>query len=160
MGQWQLPSPLSEARSDKREEYELINALRRAVLSLTGGGAGLSLFSTAIGRGDGLTTLTDGNEVIGLQFHLPAVYSSFTVNFAGEVTDSASNGVFRIRMGGTWGVASSGVVVATLTASTTGFVYTTVEATVVSNTQTLLTMTLQSTFGHKAQFRGGGVSLN
>ena len=161
MPQVQLPSPLKEYRSDEREVFTLVNALRRAFLQFTAGGAtGLALFSTPIGRGDVLSSGTGGAEVIGLSFQLPIVYTKFTLNFAGEVADSASAGIFRIRMGGTYGVATSGTVVATINASAPGFVYAATPANVTGNTSTLVQMTLQSTAGHTAQFREGFILGN
>jgi hypothetical protein len=155
VAQYQFPSPLTENRSDEREVFDLVNALRRAVMQLTAGGSsGLALFSTAIGRGDGLTTKTDGVELVGLPFALPAVYPAFTINLGGYVNDSASNGTFRIRTGGTYGVAD-GTVIATMHATSTGFTYKEVSAVVTGNTETLIQMTLQSTVGHIALFKGG-----
>lgn len=150
---------LHEGKDGEREIIKLVNQLRRRVIGYAPGSAA-AWFSTAIGRGDTLTTPTDGSEVIGLQFRIPTAFPQFTMNFAGEVADSGSAGVFRIRLGGTSGVAASGAIVATLNAAAAGFVYATTSVPVTLNTQTLVTMTLQSTVGHKAQFREGFVLGN
>lgn len=153
-----LPA-LNEAKDGKREIVKLVNQLRRKLMG-TSPGSGLALFSTAIGRGDVIRSLTDGNEVIGLSFQLPVVYSAFTISFSGEIADSGSGGIFRIRMGGTYGIASSGTVIATLNASAATFVVASVITPVTSNPATLLQMTVQSTVGNTAQFREGFVSGN
>jgi antitoxin (DNA-binding transcriptional repressor) of toxin-antitoxin stability system len=145
---------LNEARDGKTQEYKVINWLLRRVRGYAPGQAA-AWWSTAIGRGDVLTSGTSGAEVIGLTFQLPTAFPSFNLNFAGEVKDSASGGVFRVRLGGTVGVATSGTVVATLTASSTSYVYATVTVPISANLQTLVTMTLQSTAGHTASFANG-----
>jgi antitoxin (DNA-binding transcriptional repressor) of toxin-antitoxin stability system len=155
--QW-LPE-LHDGVDKMPQVIKLVNQLRRRVMG-SAAGFGVAWWSTAIGRGDTLTSGTSGAEVIGLQFHLPTAFPQFTVNFAGEVKDSASAGVFRIRKGGTVGIAASGTVIATLNASSTGFVYATTSALVSLNTDTLITMTLQSTVGHTASFANGFVLGN
>ena len=150
---------LREGRDGIPQIIRLVNQLRRRVIG-SSPGMGVAWFSTAIGRGDILSSGTSGAEVIGLQFELPTAFPAFTINFAGFVADSASAGVFRIRLGGTRGVAAGGTVVATLNASAPGFVSASVNAPVTANLQTLVTMTLQSTVGHTAQFANGSVLLN
>ena len=135
----------------------LVNQLRKKAI---GGNAGTtaSLFSTAIGRGDGLSTTTSGVELIGLSFITPTIYSSFTLNFGGQVEDTASNGIFRLRLGGTWG-ATDGTEVVRIAATSAS--YQTEEAAsvlITNNTSNLIQMTLQSTFGNTARFRGGSLS--
>lgn len=155
-----LPPPVIENRSDERQVFALLNALRAGFIAITGGGAnGLALFSTAIGRGDVLKTQTNGVEVVGLPFQLPKVYPAFTINFSGEIADSGSAGFFRIRAGGTYG-NTDGVVIATMNASAPGFAYAMASVSVTSNTATLIQMTLQSTVGHTAQFREGFIIGN
>lgn len=138
---------------------KLLNQLRRRVIG-SAAGMGVAWFSTAIGRGDTLSSGTSGAEVIGLQFQLPTAFPAFNMNFAGEVADSGSGGVFRIRMGGSIGVAASGAIIATLNASAPGFVYATTTVPVTLNTATLITMTLQSTAGQTAKFSNGFVLGN
>lgn len=150
---------LHEGRDGNREIIKLVNQLRRRLLG-SSPGTGAAWFSTAIGRGDTLTSGTTGMEVIGLQFRLPTAFPQFTLNFAGEVADSASAGVFRVRLGGVSGSATSGTVVATLNASAPAFTYATTSVPITLNTQTLVTVTLQSTVGHTAQFREGFVLGN
>lgn len=145
---------LKEGRDGPSQIIRLVNQLRRRLIGSSTSG-GVSLFSTAIGRGDTLTTLTDGVELIGLSFVLPVVYSSFTINFGGEASDSASDGIFRVRLGGSYGV-TNGTEIARFTATSTGFQpYSSPPFLVTGNTSTLIQMTLQSTVGHKAQFKGG-----
>lgn len=153
------PPELNVAKDGKEQAYKLINWLRRRVVGYAPG-LGAAWFATAIGRGDGIPSRADGVELIGLQFHLAVAYPAFSLNFAGEVADSGSGGVFRIRLGGTWGVANSGTAVATLNASAPGFVYATTTVPITANLETLVTMTVQSTVGHTAQFRGGSVVGN
>lgn len=145
---------LNEAKDGKTELYKLVNQLRRRVIG-SAAGMGVAWFSTAIGRGDTLTSGVSGAEVIGLQFQLPTAFPQFNMNFAGNVKDSASAGVFRIRLGGVMGVAASGTIVATLNASTTGYQYATTTVPVTLNTATLVTMTLQSAVGQTASFANG-----
>lgn len=152
--QW-LPE-LHDGRDNWSVAVKLINQLRRRVIGSATGGS-LSLFSTAIGRGDLLATQTSGVELIGLSFFLPYVYPSFTCAFSGQANDTASNGIFRIRLGGTFGL-TDGVEIARITATSTGF--TTYEATpqlVTGNTSNLIQFTLQSSVGNTARWRGGSV---
>lgn len=145
---------LNVAKDGKEPLYKLVNQLRRRVIG-SSMGSGVAWWSTAIGRGDSLSSGTTGAEVIGLTFQLPTVFPAFVMNFSGEVKDTGSAGVFRIRLGGTVGVATSGTVVATLNASTTSFVYATTSVSVTLNTATLVTMTLQSAVGKTATFANG-----
>lgn len=153
------PPELNVAKDGKEPLYKLVNWLRRRVAGY-GPGLGSAWFSTAVGRGDTLTSGTSGAEVIGLQFELPTAFPAFTMNFAGNVKDTAGAGVFRVRLGGTLGVAAGGAVVATLNASTASYVYATVAAPVTANLQTLVTMTLQSAVGQTASFVGGFILGN
>lgn len=153
MGQFQFPAPLSEKRSDEREVFTLVNALRRALLLLTAGGdAGFALFSTAIGRGDGLTST--GAELIGINFYLPVAYDTFAVNLSGTAQDSGSAGTLRLRMGGTYGLVD-GAVILTLPVGSTGFQEVAGQANVTGNTETLMKMTVQASPGHILNFKGG-----
>ena len=145
---------IHEGRDGLPQIIKLLNQLRRKLIGYAPG-AGVAWFSTAIGRGDALSSGTSGAEVIGLQFQLPTAFPSFNLNFAGEVKDTASAGVFRVRLGGTLGVATSGTVVATLNASSTSYTYATVTVPISANLQTLVTMTLQSAVGQTASFANG-----
>lgn len=145
---------LREGRDGPSQIIRLVNQLRRRVIG-TSPGSGVAWWSTAIGRGDTLSSGTSGAEVIGLQFQLPTVFPSFMLNFAGNVKDTGSDGVFRIRLGGTMGVATSGAIAAALHASSTSYAYATVSAPITANLQTLVTMTLQSTVGQSASFATG-----
>ncbi len=153
MGQYKLPNPLSENRSDKREEYELINALRRAILQLTAGGtSGFALFSTAIGRGDALTST--GAELVGINFYLPQVFDTFAVNLSGTAMDTGLNGTLRVRMGGTYGLVD-GTVVLSVPVLSAGFQNVAGQANVTGNTEALMKMTLQASAAHSLTFKGG-----
>lgn len=132
----------------------LVNQLRRRAIGGTIG-TGTALFSTAIGRGDTLSTLTNGVEVIGLSFVLPVVYPSFTISFGGQASDTGSHGIFRIRSGGTYGL-TDGTEISRITATSTSFAtYNAAPLFVSGNTSTLIQMTLQSTNGNTAKFRAG-----
>jgi len=150
---------LHEGRTTTSQIIRLVNQLRRRVIG-NSSGATSALFSTAIGRGDVLTTPTNGVELIGLAFVLPVVYPSFTVNFSGEAKDTANNGIFRIRIGGTYGL-TDGVEITRFTATTTGFLpYSATPQLITGNTSTLVQMTLQSTNGNTASFKGGSLVWN
>ena len=157
MAQFKFPSPLTEGRSDKREEYALINALRRAFLVFTGGG---SVFSSIIGRGDVSGDHT-GNEVIVIQFELPAIYDSFDVSFACRGSDSFSTATFRLRLGGTWNMSTDGTVIASAFANSSSIVRCSGTGTVSpGNTATLMKVTMQSSaVNNTAQFGGGSLAL-
>lgn len=154
-----LPPALVERRSDEREVFFLINALRRRLQDLTNPDTGSSsaLFSIPIGRGDVLTTKTDGVEVVGINFELPRVFDSFNIFFAAQAEDTGSAGTCRLRLGGTYG-ATDGVVVATMSVPVNA--YERIEVTGSAgpgNTSTLIKLTLQSAVGQKLSFRGGFV---
>jgi hypothetical protein len=150
---------LREGRDGISQIIRLVNQLRRRVIG-NSSGATAALFSTAIGRGDVLATTTAGTELVGLPFVLPVVYPSFTVNFSGVVEDTASNGIFRIRMGGTYGLAD-GTEIIRFTATSTGFTSRAATPVLVTgNTSTLVQMTLQSTVGNTARFKGGSLVFN
>ena len=145
---------LREGRDGLSQIIRLVNQLRRRVIG-NSSGATAGLFSTAIGRGDTLSTTTSGVELVGLPFVLPVVYPSFTIHFGGQASDTGSNGIFRIRMGGTFGL-TDGTEIARFTATTTGFQsYSATPNLITGNTSTLVQMTLQSTPGNTAKFRAG-----
>lgn len=150
---------LNESRDGKREAYKLINQLRRRVMGGSSAG-GLSLFSTVIGRGDALSTKTDGVELIGLAFFTPYVYPSFTCAFSGRAEDTASDGIFRIRAGGTFGL-TDGTEIGRITATTTSFAaYESVPQLVNANTANLFQFTLQSSVGNTARWQGGALAFS
>ena len=150
---------LREGRDGLSQIIRLVNQLRRRVIG-NASGATAALFSTAIGRGDTLATLTNGVELVGLPFITPVVYPTFTIGFGGQIEDTGSNGIFRLRLGGSYGL-TDGVEIVRITATSTGFQ--TVQATpvlVTGNTANLIQMTLQSTPGNTARFRGGSLSAS
>ena len=162
MAIWQLPPKVIEKRSDERDVFTLLNALRAAVQGLTAGGTGgRALFSTKIGRGD-VSTDHSGNELLVDQWELPAVYDSFSVLLACRGSDSVSTATFRVRLGGTWNVATDGSVIASAFANSSSMVRRTGTGTVAAgNTATLMKVTMQSSaLNHTAQFAGGAVVCN
>lgn len=151
---------LREGRDGIPQIIRLVNQLRRRLIGGPAGSGGVALFSTAIGRGDTLTTLTNGVELVGLPFVMPVIYPTFTLSFGGQAEDTGSNGVFRLRLGGTFGL-TDGVEILRITATTTGFqTYQATPALVTGNTANLIQMTLQSTPGNTAKFRGGSLSAS
>lgn len=162
MAQYQLPSPITPERSDQRERDTLLNALRKAFLALTaGGGSSLAIFSTVLGRGD-LAADSSGNEIIVQPvFELPAVFAAFTINFACQGADAGSAGIFRVRLGGTYGNLD-GSVICSMSAPSPAFQRcAAVPASVAGNTKTLIQVTMQSSgAGKKIQMRGASLLVN
>src|SRR4051812_33230676 len=131
------PPELNEARDGKTQLFKLVNWLRRRVVGYAPG-LGSAWWSTAIGRGDVLVSVTTGVEVIGLQLQLPTAFPSFMLNFSGEASDTAGTGVLRVRLGGTVGLAD-GTVSATINVTSTGFGNYSTSAPITGNLQTLVT---------------------
>lgn len=147
------PPELNVAKDGKEQAYKLINWLRRRVVGY-GPGLGSAWWSTAIGRGDTLASVTTGIEVVGLQLQLPAAFPAFTMNFSGEASDTAGTGILRVRLGGTIGL-TDGAVAATINVTSTGFGNYSTSAPITGNLQTLVTMTLQSVAGQTTHFKNG-----
>lgn len=157
-----LPPKVIERRSDERQVFELLNALRDAYMDLvSGGSSGRSLFSTALGRGDSTTTTSGNEDAFILQWELPFVFSSFNFNMGGMLSSALGTATVRARLGGTWNTFD-GTVIATITgASPTLVDVSTIGNLVTLNTATLLKLTLQASgAGHKATFVGGFVIGN
>lgn len=91
-----LPPKLREGKSDQRETFRLINAMRDQMVAgnIGGGGQFSTRFSTNI-LGSNLGT----EEVVG-QVEIPEVLSSFTAEAACQETSSGGAGVIRLRLGG------------------------------------------------------------
>lgn len=149
---------LREGRDDLAWTQRVVNQLRKRVIG-TSPGSGASLFSSIIGRGDVATTKADGVELVVIPFETPVLYSAFTLTLAGEAQDSGSAGVARIRLGGTYGL-TDGVVVLTVPITSAGFARISGSASIAANLATLVQVTLQSTVGQTAKFRGGGLSAS
>lgn len=145
-----LPPKVLERRSDERDVFRLLNALRDAYSDLTsGGGTGRAYFSAAIGRGDSTNTTTGNEDSFILQWQLPAAFPAFSFGMGGMLL-SASTGspVVRARLGGAWNTFD-GIVIAEMGLPVGAPVNTLVDVSttgnlVTLNTATLLKLTLQS----------------
>lgn len=157
-----LPPAVLERRSDERQVFALLNALRTAYLAITGGGdAGLALFSTAIGRGDSTNTTSGHEDQMILQWQLPRAFPVFTFSMAGMLLSAAGSATVRARLGGAWN-AFDGTVIATMNGASPTLARASGSGAVgPSNTETLLKLTLQSSAPTvKATFVGGFVIGN
>jgi hypothetical protein len=155
-----LPPALIERRSREREVFLLVNALRRRAQGGQPTGSG-ALLSMRIGRGDVFKD-SSGNELIIDQFEMPIAVGSFGVTFAGRGSSVSGSAIFRVRLGGTDGLATDGVVIAEIVAASPSIQRIATTPAVVTNTAfaTLIKITGQSTAGHQAQFRNGTLALN
>lgn len=144
---------LHEGRDGITQIIKLVNQLRRRLMG-TGPGTAAAWWSTAIGRGDALSSVTSGVEVIGLQLQLPAAFAAFTLNLSGEASDTAGTGILRVRLGGTVGL-TDGVTAATINVTSVGFGNYSVSTPITANLQTLVTFTLQSAAGQTTRFKNG-----
>jgi hypothetical protein len=158
-----LPPALVERRDDERAVFLLVNALRRRLVDLTNpsGGSAAAILSMRIGRGDSFQSST-GAELIIDEFELPVAVAAFSVTLAGRASSASGTATFRVRLGGTDGVATDGTVIATALAAATSIQRIASAPTVVSNgaLTTLVKITGQSAAGHLAVFRAGTLALN
>ena len=160
MPQIRLPNPLDENRSDQREVFTLINAMRAAFLLLTNGGPGsLPVFTMPIGRGDTLSTRKDGVELIVISFEMPFATSNFVLNISGQAMDTAGAGLVIVRLGGTWGNLD-GVKAVSAPITSTGFFRFEQAVYVTGNSATLIQVTIQSSVNNTTSLRGAVIIGN
>lgn len=158
-----LPPAITERRSDEREVFFLINALRRRLIDLTNptSGAAAAILSMRIGRGD-IFSDSSGNELIIDQFELPVAVKSFGVTIAGRASSASGSLTVRVRLGGTDGLATDGDVIAEIVAPSPLVQRVASTPVTVANASldTLIKITGQSAAGHLGKFYGGTLAIN